>query len=99
MVAADRTCVFHALTHIVWYDATKYSKINKHYAQWEQLNQDHNKAFWGLTKNLAGSKKKLAQSQGEFTNMQKEQIHLRIDLKLTEAQIKSLLADKAKLNS
>ena len=49
-----------------------------------------------MTKDLAGTKKELIQSQNEFTNMQKERDCLRIDLELAEAQIKSLLAKKAK---
>ena len=49
-----------------------------------------------MTKNLAGSKKELTQSQREFTNIKKKQNCLRIDLELAEVQIKSLLANKTK---
>ena len=49
-----------------------------------------------MTKDFAGAKKELAQSQGEFTDMQKKRDCLRIDLELAEAQIKSLLAKKVK---
>ena len=96
VVAADRACVLHLLARMVRYDVTQHSRVSKHYAQWEQLNRDHNKALWGMTKDLAGAERELAQSQGEFTDMQKEQDRLRIDLELAEARIKSLLAKEAK---
>ena len=54
-----------------------------------------------MTKDLVGSKKEFAQSQGRFINMLKEQDCLRIDLELAEAQIESLhsqnLANKSEL--
>ena len=69
MIAADGACILHLLAHIVQYDITQHSRVNKYYAQWEQLNRDHNKALWKMTKDFAGSKKELTQLQSEFTNM------------------------------
>ena len=85
MVAADKIHVLHALVCMVQYNVIKYSSMSKHYAQWEQLNQDHNKALWGLTKDLVGSKEKLAQSQSEFIDMLKEQDRLCTDLESAKA--------------
>ena len=45
VVAADIARVLHLLARMVRYDVTEHSKVNKHYAQWELLNRDHNKAL------------------------------------------------------
>ena len=90
VIAANGAYILYALACMVRYDVTKHNKINKHYTQQEQLNWDYNKALWRLTKDLADSEKKLDQSQNKFTNMQKKQDYLLIDLKSTETQVKSL---------
>ena len=60
VVAADRARILHLLARMVRYDVTQYSRISRHYAQWEQLNRDHNKVFWRMTKDLTGVEKELA---------------------------------------
>ena len=51
-----------------------------------------------MTKNLVGFKKEFAQSQGDFTNMLKEQNRLCIDLKSAKIQIKSLHSQNIEKN-